>query len=442
MGRGDSLRSVNIGNVAEYNEQFFDDSFSSEHRESWRRESNHYACLASLYTPHPAVVVLPFSTDLRWIEIQEKYLEWDRVKVLSGFSGLLSESALSSHAVVGAVRAGAKVAPWGVSRQLNALVQMAGRGELCVPPRVVEQVESKVQSSRLFAELTERANSRIQVPRQFVTSTVEDAAALLARNSKNDQPSVIKSEFGVGGFGARTILPHEIGSEADALDTWRALANEDNIFGNRMLIVEDYIRGRSVKRDLTVDLVVDQEVEIKCVGEMLVEGTKYGGVNIGPHAVPEVEATAMREFGVLVGEAIMAIGYRGWFDIDFVAGRDGVLFPTEINARRTGPTIAHSIRERLRHTRPGRDYRVRTLDLLPLNRPIPEDELYAKLKDMTVVLRETCAVDMLPTLFTASEDDAPYFGVALIESVTPESALPFGALDDAESVLRSSALAF
>ncbi len=282
----------------------------------------------------------------------------------------------------------------------------------------------------------------IQVPRQFVTSTVEDAAALLARNSKNDQPSVIKSEFGVGGFGARTILPHEIGSEADALDTWRALANEDNIFGNRMLIVEDYIRGRSVKRDLTVDLVVDQEVEIKCVGEMLVEGTKYGGVNIGPHAVPEVEATAMREFGVLVGEAIMAIGYRGWFDIDFVAGRDGVLFPTEINARRTGPTIAHSIRERLRHTRPGRDYRVRTLDLLPLNRPIPEDELYAKLKDMTVVLRETCAVDMLPTLFTASEDDAPYFGVALIESVTPESALPFGALDDAESVLRSSALAF
>ena len=48
-----------------------------------------------------------------------------------------------------------------------------------------------------------------------------------------------------------------------------------------------------------------------------------------------------------MGEQYAKAGYRGYYDVDFIAGRGGELFITESNVRRTGGTHVYAVASRL-----------------------------------------------------------------------------------------------
>lgn len=59
-------------------------------------------------------------------------------------------------------------------------------------------------------------------------------------------------------------------------------------------------------------------------------------VNVGPDALPAEWKQRLIDVCNEVGAAHHALGYRGWTCVDCLAGADGKLYVTEINARRTG----------------------------------------------------------------------------------------------------------
>lgn len=73
-----ALRTVQLGNVAEFQAQFGPLS------ETGRLAGGHYSCLAAPGSPHPAVIVLPRTVPPGWIELLSRQLAWGAVELYDG----------------------------------------------------------------------------------------------------------------------------------------------------------------------------------------------------------------------------------------------------------------------------------------------------------------------------------------------------------------------
>ena len=72
--------AVHLGNVADFNAQFFAPGTDAEQRARRLRQAHHYACLAVGYSP---VLVLPAEVDREWTDWLARELEWGPVEVHS-----------------------------------------------------------------------------------------------------------------------------------------------------------------------------------------------------------------------------------------------------------------------------------------------------------------------------------------------------------------------
>jgi hypothetical protein len=69
----------------------------------------------------------------------------------------------------------------------------------------------------------------------------------------------------------------------------------------------------------------------------------FKGVEIHKDALSEKVVAQMTDTGFYIGEQYASQGYRGYFDVDFVAAKNGELYVTESNVRRTGGTHVYHV---------------------------------------------------------------------------------------------------
>jgi hypothetical protein len=428
----DGERFVHLGNVTEFNEQFLAPSVGDDARERWRADCQHYANLAMFYSPQPAAAILPNHVDRAWIEVLVRQFDWEPVEVYSGIAthASLSQAVLDRPALLARIRSGrGPVLAWGLTSQFEAL--LAGTAELGPPSAALaatRHFESKAATHHLFALLAVGV-SGIVVPAQRPVDSVRATVRALAARVAAGETAVLKAEHGVGGAGTAVITPQLVAAVGGARALVRQILPRDWFRRHGFLLVEQYVDGGGPLKDLTFDAVVADDGTVRTVGTgvMIIEGTRYRGVTVGPGVVPPGLDGTIRGFGEAVGRALAARGYRGWFDVDFVTDREGRAAPTEVNVRRTGPTVAFAIKARLDRVRGG-THAVRTLDRLPLGARLSEEALF----DHVTRLGTRCAAlgaTLVTTVPTASFEPVPYVGVALAaRSVTT--------LDAAENLVR------
>jgi hypothetical protein len=213
---------------------------------------------------------------------------------------------------------------------------------------------------------------------------------------------LLKSNYGAGGSTVEVVSRDTPGLRGLLRRRARAGA-----------FVEEYVEGAGPHRDLTMDAVIaaDGGVHLVGVARMHVQGTAYHGVTVGPDVVPADLSTAAARFGLSVGNALKAAGYRGWYDVDFVTGSSGHLAPTEINLRLTGPAAAFHIQATLDQQHGG-THVVRTMDCLPLGARLPDTALRTHVHEIVDRCR-TLGATLIVTIPTAAADPAPYIGVAI-----------------------------
>ncbi|MFI5999471.1 GNAT family N-acetyltransferase [Streptomyces sp. NPDC051366] len=421
--------AVHVGNVAEYNAQFADASLDRE-----QRAAHHYACLAAFYSPWPGALVLPAAVPRGWIERVGRLLEWEGVEVYDGLAdggpGLPADAGLSNAvrarpALAGRLTAaGLPLVPWG---RTESFARLTGR-----PWRPRElRYESKAAAHGLFARiLAGGGHPRIVLPAQWRAANRRAAARLLAARAEAGESTVLKSEHGVGGSGTTVVTPDRVRAAGGARAVLRALPRGP-------LLVEEYVAGPTepgAPRDLTYDGFVDGSGRVHEVGGavMDVAGTGYRGATAGPGVVPAWAEKPLLAFGEAVGRELADAGYRGWFDVDFVADGAGRLAPTETNLRLTGPSVAFMVAARLDALR-GAGHLVRIMDRVELGARLPE----APLDELCETLARRCAelgAVFLPAIPTGAFDPAPWLGVFV-------AAHSRKVLDAAEAVVRAEALA-
>ncbi|GAB2747143.1 hypothetical protein [Amycolatopsis magusensis] len=399
-------RAVHVGNVAEYQARFTEPDAVSV------RGGHSYADLAMFYSPHPEVVVLPGPLDSSWVELQRRALHWEPVEVHSGVSsgpGLTGAVLDRPGLVQRLTRADGPVLAWGHTTGVDRLLSATGRG-----PRIGATAleagrrwESKAASNELFGEL---ADDGILVPRQQRFDSLSEAAAVAARSAGDGVSVVLKAVHGVGGSGTLVVTP-ELVADWGGVRAFRRRMRRSRVAGE--VVVEQFVAATGPWRDVTVDGVVAAHGDVHLVGAgaMDVDGTRYSGVLIGPDVLPAPLGRVAARFGLRVGEALAASGYRGWFDVDFVPAPAGRLAPTEINCRVTGPAIAFCLQARLNRVH-GAPWLVRTCDRLRLGARLPEDLLYDHVRALTRACAELGAV-LVPTIPSAGFAEDPTLGVAL-----------------------------
>ncbi|MFI6904425.1 GNAT family N-acetyltransferase [Nonomuraea sp. NPDC050394] len=393
--------AVHVGNVAEFNRTFSPIPAGGDH----------YSCLAVFASPRPAVVILPEPVDGAWIRDLADVLGWGEVEVHDGVAadGGVSAAIASRPDLMQCLGRG-RVLPWGRTAEFERIVPSAGG-----VPAAIGRFESKRGAHELFRALAP-GHPGILIPRQRPVGSRRELLRELARG----EPLVLKTEYGVGGSGTLVVTgaTPRIGALA------RRWAREGGL-------LEEYVDGSGPFRAPTFDAVIDDAGEVHPVGAgaMVMDGTRYQGVTVGPGVLPAaLEETAVR-FGGAVGGALAAHGYRGWFDVDYVTGPTGRLAPTEINLRLTGPAAAFCIQARLDRLHGGRHF-VRTLDHLPLGARLPPSALRAHVARAAEECRGLGAT-LLVTVPTAAAEAEPYVGMAI-------AARTARALDEAEAALRGA----
>ncbi len=76
-------------------------------------------------------------------------------------------------------------------------------------------------------------------------------------------------------------------------------------------------------------------------GVLVDKSGQFHGIEVGHDIMPERVAAQIKDTGYYIAERFAAAGYRGYFDVDCVAGRNGEIYVAESNVRSTGGTFVY-----------------------------------------------------------------------------------------------------
>jgi hypothetical protein len=184
----------------------------------------------------------------------------------------------------------------------------------------------------------------ITIPEGFICGdslVAEQAICWFINQSKG---CVVKSNRGESGWGT-LILKHNQSNDL-IRSIFRHQIAVDAIWRQVPYIVEEYIRpGDHPILSPSVEFFVSDlavEITYSCAQAVGVGGD-FRGVHLGPGCVTTTVKKRIEKAGHALGEHYQNLGYRGYFDADYVVRDDGDIFMLETNMRRTGGTHIYDL---------------------------------------------------------------------------------------------------
>jgi hypothetical protein len=182
------------------------------------------------------------------------------------------------------------------------------------------------------------------MPEGLICVSVVDAARIAANRYIKNQGVVIKTNKGHSGAGLLIFRPGDLPTtyhecEAKILEHLK----KDAYWDLFPIVIEDYINsGVTIGGGFpNVEFNIHKNGRIDFLFYCSLRVTKDGifkGIEINNDVIPDKQATQITDTGFFVAEQYAAAGYRGYFDIDYVAGKNGKIYVNESNVRRTGGT--------------------------------------------------------------------------------------------------------
>ncbi len=161
---------------------------------------------------------------------------------------------------------------------------------------------------------------------------------------------VLKTNHGLAGAGLVILRRDEIDIEK-LPEVIADILRGESYWRKDPIVVEEYIPpdktvcGGAPNIELRTS---DGKVEpLYLCGMRVTDAGSFRGVEIGKGAVPQEVARVITAGGEQFGKFLLVAGYRGFFEIDWVAGQDKKLYPIEANLRRTGGTHVFETAKRL-----------------------------------------------------------------------------------------------
>lgn len=359
-GESGQVSLIAIANHAEYNRASMA-TFPAAQKRAWD-EGAHLLMDQALFWGgcEGKTVVAPRLPDHGFAEDIKKALRIPRLEILvpespSPFvtrplkTGWNQVEILRERALQGELR----VTAWGMSHGLKALFAALEKSGVRVvtpdlpPPGLINLVhglDSKT-GSRLFL-----MRHGIPVPEAVAVTSVGAAVAAAGYFLEKGWGAAVKANRGTGGFGVRVypaagqaknpgFMARDLEMRVRMGEYWRSLP----------LIVERLVEsGEGKIISPTTDWRVTGVDGAECLGTGLMRidrNTFYCGVDAGKGVMDSSLRARCEETGRAVAGILGGMGFRGWFDLDFVVDREGTPYVTELNMRRSSPSHAYDLAE-------------------------------------------------------------------------------------------------
>ncbi len=173
---------------------------------------------------------------------------------------------------------------------------------------------------------------------------IEDAAKIAANMYVNEDGVVIKTNKGHSGAGVLIFRPGDLPREyTSCVVTILDQFTKESYWNKFPIIIEKYIQTNiSIGGgfpNVEFKILKNGRIEFLFFGGMRVtkEGV-YKGMDIGNDSLSDRIAARIVDTGFYLAENLLKEGFRGHFDVDFIAAKNGELYVTESNVRRTGAT--------------------------------------------------------------------------------------------------------
>jgi hypothetical protein len=231
---------------------------------------------------------------------------------------------------------------------------------------------------RQLAQQSRALEPDLVMPDGIVVSGIIDASRIAANKYIREHGVVIKTNKGHSGLGVLIIRDGELPYDyASCQEKILELLEKDRYWNLFPIIIESFISINSGvgggSPNVEFHIQKNGHVEILFYGAMRV--TKDGvfkGMEIHNDVLSDQLTARMVDTGFFIAEQYRANGYRGYFDVDFVASKNGHLYVTESNVRRTGGTHVSAIAEYFF----GKDYLYLTYILSNNSYELPKEKTY------------------------------------------------------------------
>lgn len=204
-------------------------------------------------------------------------------------------------------------------------------------------------------------------------------ASYLLRNTAG---FVIKANRGAAGVGLKIVKKEEVtpGKEEEFINN---LLEGKRYWSEEPVVVEEFVPAAMTVcgGNPNIELMITPEGEVKplytCGMRVTPEGN-FKGVEIGKGAVQKEAADLLFSSGKIWGEYLKRMGYRGFFEMDYIPRSIKEIYPVEANIRRTGGTHVHELAEKLLGSDYQENYYVVANNLY--NAPLYQGKKYMQLK--------------------------------------------------------------
>ena len=282
-------------------------------------------------------------------------------------SGVICEDILEDDDVMRSITDAANgskrlsVTSYTTSEQFLQLVEeLRNRGLTIITPDAPEEEDSwtvnfygSKSGIRQLAGESRAAEPDFVMPEGIIATGIVDAAKIAAKKYIKEHGVVLKTNKGHSGAGVLLFgegdLPMEYAVCEQAI---LEVLKKDAYWNMFPIIIESYISvnpaigGGFPNVEYRIQKNGHVEFLYYCSMRMSEAGV-FKGVEIHNDVVSDAVSARMVDTGFFIGEKYRAAGYRGYFDVDFVAAKNGQLYVTESNVRRTGGTYVWATAERL-----------------------------------------------------------------------------------------------
>jgi hypothetical protein len=190
-------------------------------------------------------------------------------------------------------------------------------------------------------------HKKVKVPEGFVGQDTKGAQRISEWFYENGHSSVLKANLGESGWGLKILKSEEYPSLSIFQKAIAKVLKSDVIWQNTSIIVEQFVEPdiEVVAGSLSTEMfVVDEGVSfLYHCRQVLSQSGAFWGVEIGKGALSDSLSRKLLAIGNIIGKRYWELGYRGYFDIDFIVSKSGGIYVAETNTRRTGGTHVYDL---------------------------------------------------------------------------------------------------
>jgi hypothetical protein len=202
---------------------------------------------------------------------------------------------------------------------------------------------------RQLAQQSRAVEPDFIMPDGIICVGLLDAAKIAANRYINEKGVVLKTNKGSGGQGVMIFREGELPTDYKSCEKRIfEMLSEDGYWERFPIIVEQLINVNYLSPTAfpNIEFKIHKNGKIEmlyyCIMMVTKEG-KFFGVDIHEDVINERTAARIIDTGYYIAERYSDAGYRGHFDIDMIAAKNGHIYVCESNTRNTGGTDIYKL---------------------------------------------------------------------------------------------------